>query len=110
VHVFDTLGSYSFPSGHVMFYTGFFGFIWFLAFTLLKISWKRTLLLVIFGSLVLTIGVSRIYLGEHWASDVVGAYLLGSLVLIGVIQFYRWGKTRFFIHQPVAAGSKQDGT
>ena len=110
VHVFDTLSSYSFPSGHVMFYTGFFGFIWFLAFTLLKISWKRTLLLVIFGSLVLTIGVSRIYLGEHWASDVVGAYLLGSLVLIGVIQFYRWGKTRFFIHQPVAAGSNQDGT
>lgn len=65
---------------------------------------------MIFGSLVLTIGVSRIYLGEHWASDVVGAYLLGSLVLIGVIQFYRWGETRFFIHQPVAAGSIQDGT
>jgi len=70
----------------------------------------QLVLLVIFGSLVLTIGASRIYLGEHWASDVVGAYLLGSLVLIGVIQFYHWGKTRFFIHQPVAAGSKQDGT
>ena len=30
VHVFRILNSYSFPSGHVMFYVGFFGFIWFL--------------------------------------------------------------------------------
>ena len=40
------LTSYSFPSGHVMFYLGFFGFIWFLAFSLLKPSLKRSLLLV----------------------------------------------------------------
>ena len=102
VHVFDTLNSYSFPSGHVTFYTGFFGFIGFLAFSLLKPSLKRTLLLVFFGSLVLLIGASRIYLGEHWASDVLGAYLLGILTLVAIMQLYRWGKTRFFVHQPVA--------
>ncbi|MEP6894181.1 MAG: phosphatase PAP2 family protein [Chloroflexota bacterium] len=103
VHVFDTLNSYSFPSGHVMFYLGFFGFIWFLAFSLLKPSLKRSLMLLFFGSLVILIGPSRIDLGEHWASDVLGAYLLGSLTLVAIIQFYRWGKTRFFVHQPVAA-------
>jgi undecaprenyl-diphosphatase len=103
VHVLDTLNSYSFPSGHVMFYTGFFGFIWFLAFSLLKPSLKRSFLLVFFGSLLILIGPSRIDLGEHWASDVVGAYLLGSLTLAAIIQFYRWGKTRYFVHQPVAA-------
>ena len=102
VHVFATLKDFSFPSGHVMFYTGFFGFIVFLAFTLLKPSLKRTLLLVFFGLLVLLIGVSRIYVGEHWASDVVGAYLLGTLTLVAVIQLYRWGKPRFFVSQPVA--------
>lgn len=92
VHVTNLLKSYSFPSGHVMFYTAFFGFICFLTFTILKPSWIRTLLLIVFGSHVALIGLSRIYLGEHWASDVVGAYLLGGLCLIGFIRLYRWGK------------------
>lgn len=103
VHVLDTLNSYSFPSGHVMFYLSFFGFLWFLAFSLLKPSVKRGLFLVFLGGLVVLIGISRIYVGEHWASDVLGSYLLGTLTLVAIIQLYRWGKTRFFIRQPVAA-------
>jgi membrane-associated phospholipid phosphatase len=102
VHVVKEMGSYSFPSGHVMFYTCFFGFLLFLVFTLMRHSWKRTALLAVIGSQVLLIGVSRIYLGEHWASDAVGAYLLGFIALVGVIEFYRWGKPRFFTRQPVA--------
>jgi len=102
VHVLATLTDTSFPSGHVMFYTGFFGFIVFLAFTLLKVSLKRILLLVFFSLLVLLVGLSRIYTGEHWASDVLGAYLLGSLTLVAILQLYRWGKPRFFVHKPVA--------
>lgn len=101
VNVIDTLNSYSFPSGHVMFYLGFLGFIGFLVFSLLKPSLKRGLLLVLIGVSIVLIGISRIYLGEHWASDVLGSYLLGSLTLVATIQFYRWGKTRFFVHQPV---------
>ncbi len=103
VNVIDLLKSYSFPSGHVMFYLGFFGFVGFLAFTLLKPSLKRNLVLFLVSVLIVLIGVSRIALGEHWASDVLGAYLLGSLTLVTSIQFYIWGKTRFFVHQPVAA-------
>lgn len=102
VHVVAVLNSYSFPSGHVMYYTGFFGFVWFLAFTLLKPSWKRTFLLVLFGALIALVGLSRIYLGEHWTSDVVGAYLLGSLCLVVAVWVYQWGKPRFFPHQPTA--------
>ncbi len=107
VNVFAKLPSYSFPSGHVMFYLGFFGFIWFLAFTLLKPSLKRSLLLVFFGILIVLVGVSRIYLGEHWPSDVLGSYLLGSLTLVVIIQFYLWGKKHFFVHQPVAPAKPQ---
>ncbi|MBI5352721.1 MAG: phosphatase PAP2 family protein [Chloroflexi bacterium] len=107
VNVFGTLTSYSFPSGHVMFYLVFFGFIAFLVFSLSKPSLKRTLLMVFLGSLIILVGPSRIYLGQHWASDVLGAYLLGSLTLAAIIQFYRWGKTRFFVHQPVAAAPTQ---
>lgn len=102
VDVFHILDSYSFPSGHVMFYAGFYGFLWFLAYTLLKRSWFRTLLLILLGTLIALVGISRIYLGQHWASDVLGAYLLGSLCLVLTIELYRWGKKRFFVHQPVA--------
>ncbi len=102
VHVFSQLSSFSFPSGHVMFYSAFFGFLFFLVFTLLKHSLQRTLLLILLGTLVVLIGFSRIYLGEHWASDVLAGYFLGSIVLSGGIIVYRWGKERFFPKQPVA--------
>lgn len=105
VNVVDTLTSYSFPSGHVMTYLVFGGFIGFLVFSLLKPSVKRGLLLTLIGVPVALVGVSRIYLGEHWASDVLGSYLLGSLTLVATIQLYRWGKTHFFVHQPVAAAA-----
>jgi membrane-associated phospholipid phosphatase len=107
VSVIDILKSYSFPSGHVMYYLGFLGFIGFLVFSLLKPSIKRSLLLVLIGIPIVLIGISRIYLGQHWASDVLGSYLLGSLTLVATIQFYRWGKTRFFVHQSVAAAGTQ---
>ncbi|HEY6072821.1 MAG TPA: phosphatase PAP2 family protein [Anaerolineales bacterium] len=102
VQVFAPLNSYSFPSGHVMYYVTFLGFLWFLVFTLLKSSVKRNVALILLTIPILLVGVSRIYLGEHWASDVVGAYLLGSLTLTASILFYRWGKKRFFIRQPVS--------
>ena len=65
-------------------------------------SWERTTLLVAFALLILFMGLSRIYQGQHWFSDVAGAYLLGSLWLALTIRLYRWGKPRFFAHQPVA--------
>jgi len=107
VKVSATLTSYSFPSGHVMFYSVFFGFVGFLAFCLLRPSLKRSLLLVFLGGLIALIGVSRIYVGEHWASDVLGSYLLGSLTLVALMQFYRWGKTHFFVSKPVAPAERK---
>jgi membrane-associated phospholipid phosphatase len=107
VNVFAILSSYSFPSGHVMYYVCFFGFIGFLTFTLLKPSLNRSLLLLFLGSLVALVGVSRVFLGQHWTSDVLGSYLLGSLTLVGLIQYYLWGKTRFFVHQPLAEPEPQ---
>jgi membrane-associated phospholipid phosphatase len=94
VYVMQVLNSYSFPSGHVMFYSVFFGFLIFIIYSRLKVSLFRNLLLVFFGSLVGLVGVSRIYLGEHWASDVLGGYLLGSLCLLVIIRIYLWGASR----------------
>jgi membrane-associated phospholipid phosphatase len=104
VNVLQQLNDFSFPSGHVLTYTAFFGFLFFLGYTLLKPSFARTVLLAILGSLVALIGISRIYVGDHWASDVIGAYLLGSLWLALSVYIYRWGKTRFFVRQPPGPG------
>ena len=103
VHVVQMVSGYSFPSGHVVFYTAFLGFLIFLAYTLLKerVVWRSAALFIL-GFLVATIGISRIYLGAHWFSDVIGAYLLGSLWLALSIAIYRWGKPRFFTRQPAA--------
>ena len=102
VHVASQIESSGFPSGHVLMVTAFYGFLTFLGYTLLKASWQRTGLLVLFSFLIVLMGLSRIYLGHHWFSDVMGAYVLGSLWLALTIHVYRWGKTRFFVRQPVA--------
>jgi len=40
--------------------------------------------------LIVLIGPSRVFLGAHWASDVVGGYLIGTIWLILLILAYRW--------------------
>jgi undecaprenyl-diphosphatase len=86
VEVFAPVVGNSFPSGHVMFYTVFFGFIFFLAWTRLPRSLLRALALVLSGGLVLLIGPSRIYLGAHWFSDVVAAHLIGLIILAAAVE------------------------
>jgi membrane-associated phospholipid phosphatase len=89
-------GKMSFPAGHVESYVVIFGFLIFLLVMLGKPSALRMLEIISFGALIALIGISRVYSGEHWASDSVGGYLLGSDWLIVTIYFYNWGKRRFF--------------
>ena len=102
VHVFHQLPSSGFPSGHVLEFTAFGGFLAFLSYTLFKPSWWRTAWLVVLTFVISLMGLSRIYQGQHWFSDVMGAYLLGTLWLMLTIKIYRWGKPKFFVTQPVA--------
>jgi undecaprenyl-diphosphatase len=102
VHVFAQLRSPGFPSGHVLTTTAFCGFVAFLVYTLLKPSRGRTSALVALLLFIALMGPSRIDMGQHWFSDVMGAYLIGSLWLVLTIEFYRWGKPRFFLHPSVA--------
>jgi membrane-associated phospholipid phosphatase len=102
VHVLEILHDYSFPSGHTLLFTAFGGFLLFLIYTLTPHSWSRTIGLIFLGGLIALVGLSRVYEGEHWPSDVLGGYLLGSLWLVITIYIYRWGKSRFFVNQPVA--------
>lgn len=88
VDVFVPSPGFSFPSGHVMFYTVFFGFLLFLVLTRIPAAPLRRLLAVPLAGIVLLVGPSRIILGAHWLSDVIAAYLLGLVILVVAIEGY----------------------
>src|SRR5262249_43444725 len=78
----------SFPSGHVLGYVATYGFLFYAALMSLPRAWPRRLLLALLGALVGLVGLSRVYLGAHWASDVMGGYSLGLVWLALMIELY----------------------
>ncbi len=76
-----TESGFSFPSAHAAMSLAFYGFlIWLLWRSNLSRAW-RTLGAVILSLLILAIGFSRLYLGVHYFSDVLGGYVVGALCL-----------------------------
>ena len=82
------LGGTSFPSGHVLTYVPFYGFLGFLLADLLDDGPLRNLSVMTLTSMLALVGPSRIQQGHHWTTDVVASYLLGSAYLLTLIQLY----------------------
>jgi undecaprenyl-diphosphatase len=86
VHLAGHLADFSFPSGHVIFATVLFGTTFAIVWIVWSSSLVRNAVLVLLAALVLLMGPSRIYLGEHWPTDVLGAYCLGGLCLAVTVE------------------------
>lgn len=89
------IGGTSFPSGHVLIYSGVYGFLAFLIETLVRPDRMRRIAVSFLVGLVALVGPSRMYLGHHWFTDVVASYLLGISYLLGLTALYRRMKTRW---------------
>ena len=92
VQVFYPMQTNGFPSGHAMFSIMVLGLLAYFIFINVKNHILRTGTLIGLVALILLIGVSRVYLGVHWPSDVVGGYIIGGALLTGLIWFYRTRK------------------
>lgn len=86
--------SYSFPSGHSLFSFCFYGVLAGLIAARVKSIWLRVLVWSLAAVLVLTIGISRIYLGVHYPSDVVAGYLAAAVWVSSLVIADRVHKTR----------------
>ena len=79
---------YSFPSGHSMVSMTFYGIIIYLVYKNVNDKYLKWLLITLLSLLILAIGFSRIYVGVHYFTDVVGGFLLGLAYLVIYVNIY----------------------
>ena len=73
---------YSFPSGHTAISTVVYGYLIYLIYNYVSNKKLKYVLISILSIIILVVGLTRIYLGVHYTSDVLGGYLLGISYLL----------------------------
>ena len=91
VEALDTQSGYGFPSGHAILAVAFYGMLIFLTAIHVRPIWLRVAACTAFIGMILATGLSRVYLGAHWLSDVYGGYLFGMVILLSLgLAYSRW--------------------
>lgn len=85
--------TYSFPSGHSMMSMIFYGLLIYYVILFVKNKLIRNLLVSFFSLLILFIGISRIYLGVHYVTDVLAGFVFGFIFLVCFIKFLKKEKS-----------------
>ena len=96
LHRLIEIGGYSFPSGHATNAMTVYGILSFLSWRHIPTSWGRKLLILFSTIMILTIGFSRIYLGVHYPSDVLGGYFAGAFWLSVSIWCFQFVKEKIY--------------
>ncbi len=79
-------GGFSFPSGHSMISMCMYGCLIYVVLKKIKNKYLKWFLVFILSLLIISVGLSRIYVGVHYLSDVVGGFILGLIILILYIE------------------------
>lgn len=83
------IGGYSFPSGHTMMAFSLYTVLAYIVWRNLKTTGSRMAIAIVATFMIVMIAVSRIYLGVHFPSDIVGGILASSVWLIASIAMYQ---------------------
>lgn len=80
----------SFPSGHAIMAVTFYGLLIYILQHTIEIDWLRVVVTLLIVVLIFLIGFSRIYLRVHYASDVLGGFIIGSFWLLISLSIIKW--------------------
>lgn len=83
------MNGYSFPSGHAMVSMAFYGLLICIIYHLVKNKKQRNILITINMIIIFLIGISRVYLGVHYLSDVLVGYSLSIIYLLILIKLLK---------------------
>lgn len=102
----DAAKGFSFPSGHAMMSFTFYGLLIVIGWQHIKNGWLKWIFTLILSLLIFAIGLSRVYLRVHYASDVLAGFCVGCMWLL--LSLWILGKMEFFSRKKVDTIMKQE--